>query len=161
MKKSLVFVSLLSFIAANGAFASCKQANLQSADGTQISIDYPSNNQTDGDTAWVNPVIHVRLSNGKCNATAIGIVLVQSQFGFSGSTPIGLVNSSEDQCLFSGNAGSVTIANHGGALGQQIALEVFYPNGGTEWLVDPVSRKHNFTYSFQTEGYSPNVESCQ
>jgi hypothetical protein len=161
MRKTLLVLNMVSLIASAAAFADCRQSNLQSADGSQISIDYAADNASDGDTTWVDPVIHVVLSGNKCSAQQVVVQLVRSQFGFSGSQPQTLTKDSQNPCEFSGAPGNVEIGNHGGTLGQSIAVQVTYPNGGSEWLVDPVSGKHNFNYAFQIEGYSPNPEVCQ
>jgi hypothetical protein len=161
MKKTFVVLNLLSLIASASALADCRQANLQSADGSQIAIDYASDNASDGNTTWVSPGIHVVLTGDKCSAQQVVVQLVRSQFGYSAAQPQTLTKDSQNPCEFSAAIDHLEVGNHGGALAQSIAVQVIYPNGGSEWLVDPISGAHNFKYAFQIDGYSPNPEVCQ
>jgi hypothetical protein len=160
MLKTLLVLNMVSLVASAAAFADCRQSNLQSADGSQISIHYAADNASDGETTWVDPVIHVTLSGDKCSAQQVIVQLVGAQFGFSSAKPQTLSRDSQNSCEYSGAPGNVEVGNHGGALAQSIAVELVY-SGGSEWLVDPVSGKHNFNYAFQLEGYSPSPEVCQ
>ena len=158
---TLAAVAVVALSLYGQAHADCRQANLQSADGSQISIDYASDNASDGNTTWVSPGIHVVLSGDRCSAEQVVVQLVRSQFGFSAAQPQTLTKDSQNPCEFSAAIDHLEVGNHGGALAQSIAVQVIYPNGGSEWLVDPISEGHNFNYAFQIDGYSPNPESCQ
>jgi hypothetical protein len=164
MKKTFVtfvMLNLISLVASMSAFADCRQAHLVSSDGTQIYIDYSQYNQTNGDSAWLNPRIHVVLPNDKCVAQEVVVQLVRSQFGFSSSQPQTLSRDGENACEFSATVNNVEIANHGGSLGQAFAAQVIFSDGSSEWLVDPVTKSNNFNYAYQTTGYSPDAENCQ
>jgi len=162
MKKTFVLVNLLSLVVSMSAFADCRQAHLESSDGTQIYIDYSQYNQTNGNSAWLNPTIHVVLPDSKCSAQEVVAQLIRSQFGFSSSQPQTLSKDGQNPCEFSATLNNVEIGNHGGVLAQAFAAQVIFSDGGSEWLVDPVTNSHNFNYAYETTtGYSPNAENCQ
>jgi hypothetical protein len=163
MKKSMILGGLISTVIAFSAIASadCKQANLKASDGDQISIHYSSYSHNDGDTATVLPSIHVALSGGKCSAKEVIVQMISSQYGSSHSTPYTLKKLGVGQCEFSARANSTTIENHGGILSQQIAVQVIYTGGRSEWLVDPMNNGHNFNYAFDSRESSPQTEICE
>jgi hypothetical protein len=154
-----VLIFAITGLSSVSAFAECRQANLKSADGSEINISYSSNNGTDGDTAWLNPTVHVILSAEKCVAKQVVVQLVETQFGFSYATPQTL-NYEGQNCAYSTTINDYLYGNHGGIPTQQIAVQVIYTNG-SEWLVDPANKSHNFNYAFRVDGYSPSVEACK
>jgi hypothetical protein len=140
MHKFFILLNVVSLTVSVSAFAQCKQANLQSTDGTQISIHYSSIDGTDGESAWVNPTIHVTLPNNGCNAKGVTVELINyypymAQFDTPTSQALTLNQDPNDECNYSGTPGNVGFANDGGEIGQQIAVRVDSFDGSSNWLV--------------------------
>ena len=162
MKASSFLFGVYGLLMSVSAFATCKQVNLQSADGSQISIHYSSFGRTDGDTAWINPALHVTLSDDRCAAaksvemTLVGVPTANCGSASSKTVTLNLEPGTCNYSLL--NSPSIQIANHCSYPGQQVAVKINYSNN-SEWLIDPVSGLHNFNYSVSTY-YSPTVEVC-
>ncbi len=165
MKNISLLFGTLSLLISASSFADCQQANLRSADGSQISIHYSSFGRTDGDTAWINPSLHVTLSGDRCaNAKSVEMTLVRvptancggPRNGYSETVTLSHEPGSCNYSLLSGP--QVQVANHCGKPAQQAAVKVSYWDN-SEWLVDPASGQHNFNYSVSTN-YSQTTEVC-
>jgi hypothetical protein len=136
----------ISFLMAFSAFADCKQANLTSQDGVNVSLHYSSCNMSYGDSGTVSPTIHVTLPAEKCGAQFVYANLVTSQYGSPFTQSVQLSRNPNDSCQFDSKMITVN-QGYEGIADQQIAVSI-EENNNWAWLTDPVTQSHNFDYRF-------------
>ena len=148
MNQFLTFLTI-AVASISTAQANCIQANLQSADGLQISLHYSTCNISYGDTASVLPTLHVILPADQCPAQFVYATFITVQYGYSNSQTIQLAPMAGHSCEYV-SPNPITInQGHESIATQQIAISV--ENGDQwAWEVDPISQTHNFTYSYHS-----------
>jgi hypothetical protein len=147
------------------AHASCNQANLDTHQGqpddVKISLHYSSCNNSEGDSATINPTIHVTLPGSMCPAQFVYATLISSQYGYSSSQSVQLSPNKNNICEFDSTSTVTVSQGYEGIADQQIAVSVESGNKW-QWLVNPLgssTQPNNFTYSFDANycgGGQPN-----